>query len=68
MYASICSGRDARLAGLAGDVDLEQHAQAGARELRVALELAQRGLGGDRVDQAHVRDDQRARAGSAAGR
>ena len=50
-------GRDARLALLAGDVHLDQDAQARARALAVALELAQRRVGGDRVDQPHVRHD-----------
>jgi hypothetical protein len=50
MNASSSLGRDARLAGLAGDVDLDRISKPG-RAWAVALELAQRGVGGDRVDQ-----------------
>ena len=45
-------GRDARLRLLAGHVHLDQHLAG-----RVLLEPAQRRLGGERVDQPHVRRD-----------
>src|ERR1700689_3516095 len=49
---------DAGLAVIAGDVDLYEDAHSWVSDLAVALELAQRGLGGDGVDEAHVGDDQ----------
>ena len=54
MNAAEVLGRDAGLALLAGDVDLDEDLRLGRR---VALELAQRGVRRDRVDELGVRDD-----------
>ena len=58
MNASSSAGGDTGLARLARQVDLDQDAQARAGELAVALELAQRGVRGDGVDQTDMRNDQ----------
>ena len=52
--ASRIGRRDAALALLAGDVDLDEHAQL---RRRVALELLEHAVGGDGVDEAHERRD-----------
>ncbi len=58
MNASRSSGATPPLPGSRDDVDLDQDAQAGARQVAVKVERAQRGLARERVDQTHVRHNQ----------